>query len=75
MQLNDMLKFALESKVFNIPPHLLVEGDGRQEEYSNLDKKQLEQVILVVWAHWLTVYVRNEIKKSIGENHPGLKFE
>ena len=48
MQLNDMLKFALESKVFNIPPHLLVEGDGRQEEYSNLDKNQLEQVILVV---------------------------
>jgi len=43
MQLNDMLKFALESKVFNIPPHLLVEGDGRQEEYSNLDKNQLEQ--------------------------------
>jgi len=43
MQLSDKLKFALESKVFHIPPHLLVEGDGPQGDYSDLDKNQLEQ--------------------------------
>jgi len=43
MQLNDKLKFVLESRVFNIPPHIVVGDDNSQNDYEGQDKHQVER--------------------------------
>jgi len=43
MQLNDKLKFILESRVFNIPTHVLVGDDFPQLTYDGMDKSQIEK--------------------------------
>merc|ERR1739836_329679 len=43
MHLNDKLKYVLESRVFNIPPHILVENDVQQLDLEGLDRNELEK--------------------------------
>jgi len=43
MQLNDQLKYALESRVFNIPSNILVESDDQHANFQGIEKDELEK--------------------------------
>lgn len=42
MQMNDKLKYVLESRVFNIPPRILMENDEQQRQFQGVDCARLE---------------------------------
>jgi len=43
MQLNDKLKYVLETRVFNIPKHITVESDEQHLDFAGIDHEQLEK--------------------------------
>merc|ERR1712136_368329 len=65
MQLNDKLKFILESRVFNIPTHVLVGDDFPQLTYDGMDKREIEEMEKKIIA---CEFARQKLEDSLVQN-------